>query len=52
MHLGLQGDYQNVHPHVRCEVEHSIWNSTIAGAYYNSESKVVLMLDRGSEGLK
>ena len=40
IHVGLEGDYQNVHPHVRCEVEHSILNSTIVGAYYNSESKV------------
>ena len=40
IHVGLEGDYQNVHPHVRCEVEHSFFNSTIAGAYYNSESKV------------
>ena len=23
IHVGLEGDYQNVHPHVRCEVEHS-----------------------------
>ena len=40
IHLGLDADYQNVHPHVQCEVEHSLLNSTIIGAYYNSESKI------------
>lgn len=40
IHMGLEGDYQNVHPHVRCEVEHSFFNSTITGVYYNSESTV------------
>lgn len=34
-HLGLQGDYNNVHPHVRLEE-----NSFITGAYYNSEERV------------
>ena len=33
IHMGLQGDYQNIHPHVQCEVEHSILNSTIAVSY-------------------
>lgn len=36
-HLGLEGDYNSIHPHVR--VEH---NQAIAGAYYNSEEKVSL----------
>ena len=40
IHMGLEGDYQNIHPHVSYEVEHSFFNSTIVGAYYNSESKV------------
>ena len=31
-HLGLDGDYNSVHPHVRCTVDN--W---ITGAYYNSE---------------
>ena len=34
-HLGLDGDYNSVHPHVRCTTD-----SWITGAYYNSESKV------------
>ena len=31
-HLGLDGDYNSVHPHVRCTT-----NNLITGAYYNSE---------------
>jgi hypothetical protein len=31
-HLGLDGDYNSVHPHVRCTTD-----SWITGAYYNSE---------------
>ena len=34
-HLGLEGDYNNVHPHLRCDV-----NNTIAGVYYNSEENI------------
>lgn len=34
-HLGLQGDYNNVHPHVRLEE-----NGFITGAYYNSEEHI------------
>jgi hypothetical protein len=32
LHLGLEGDYNNVHPHVRLQQDHFI-----GGAYYNSE---------------
>ena len=35
LHLGLEGDYNNVHPHGRCTIDN--W---IAGAYYNSEENV------------
>ena len=35
LHMGLEGDYNNIHPHVRCDI-----NNTIAGAYYNSEENV------------
>jgi len=35
MHLGVQGDYNNVHPHIRCEQE-----SLIIGTYYNSENNI------------
>lgn len=34
-HLGLEGDYNSVHPHVRLSHDHFI-----AGAYYNSERHV------------
>ena len=34
-HLGLEGDYNSIHPHVRVEQ-----NQAIAGAYYNSENRV------------
>ena len=34
-HLGLEGDYNNVHPHLRCDI-----NNTIAGVYYNSEEEI------------
>tara|TARA_B110001454_G_C12592856_1_gene380976 strand:- start:307 stop:642 length:336 start_codon:yes stop_codon:yes gene_type:complete len=35
LHAGLIGDYNEVHPHARCEI-----NNVITGAYYNSEEKV------------
>ena len=34
-HLGLEGDYNNIHPHARCTIDN--W---IAGAYHNSEENV------------
>ena len=35
LHIGLEGNYNNVHPHARCEI-----NNTITGAYYNSEENI------------
>jgi len=35
LHLGLQGDYNSLHPHARCEI-----NNTVAGIYYNSEENI------------
>jgi len=35
MHVGLEGNYNSVHPHVRCHVE-----NTIAGVYANSDGNV------------
>ena len=32
LHVGLEGDYNAVHPHARCTID-----NTILGAYYNSE---------------
>ena len=35
MHIGLEGDYNNVHPHARCTID-----NYIGGAYYSSEEKI------------
>ena len=35
LHLGLAGDYNSLHPHVRCDV-----NNTVAGVYLNSEENL------------
>ena len=35
LHLGLVGDYNNIHPHARCYID-----DTIAGVYYNSENNI------------
>jgi len=35
LHLGFEGDYNRFHPHLRLQEQHYI-----AGAYYNSESKI------------
>jgi len=35
LHLGLQGDYNSIHPHIRYNEQ-----NYIAGVYYNSESNI------------
>ena len=35
MHIGLSGDYNQVHPHARCNVDDFMF-----GTYYNSEHRV------------
>ena len=35
MHLGLHGEYNEYHPHARCQVD-----SLISGVYYNSENNI------------
>tara|TARA_R100000544_G_scaffold14146_1_gene6447 strand:- start:56 stop:361 length:306 start_codon:yes stop_codon:yes gene_type:complete len=45
MHLGLEGDYNNIHPHARCQVD-----SMISGVYYNSEEKVSAYIGLEHEG--
>jgi hypothetical protein len=35
LHVGMEGDYQSVHPHARCDVDNKI-----AGVYYNSEKSL------------
>tara|TARA_B110001454_G_scaffold188950_1_gene187245 strand:- start:304 stop:627 length:324 start_codon:yes stop_codon:yes gene_type:complete len=41
LHIGLEGDYNNIHPHARCTVDN--W---ITGAYYNSEENVSYYVGR------
>ena len=35
IHLGLENNYNNIHPHARCSIE-----DTIMGVYYNSEDNI------------
>jgi len=35
LHAGLEGSYNNVHPHARCDVD-----NTVYGVYYNSEDSI------------
>ena len=35
MHVGLEANYNNIHPHARCTVDNKI-----AGLYYNSEDRI------------
>lgn len=35
MHVGLENDYNEIHPHARCTLD-----DTITGVYYNSESNI------------
>ena len=41
MHFGLEGDYNNVHPHARCT-----FNNYIGGIYYNSEETTSVYLGK------
>jgi len=45
MHIGLEGDYNNIHPHARCQK-----NALISGVYYNSEEKVSTYIGLEHEG--
>ena len=35
MHIGLEGNYNPIHPHARCQQD-----ALISGVYYNSEEKI------------
>jgi len=35
MHIGLEGKYNNIHPHARCQQD-----SLISGVFYNSEERI------------
>tara|TARA_R110002167_G_scaffold283962_1_gene489177 strand:+ start:138 stop:443 length:306 start_codon:yes stop_codon:yes gene_type:complete len=45
MHVGLEGDYNNIHPHARCQQD-----ALISGIYYNSESNLSAYLGLEHEG--
>ena len=44
MHVGLEADYNNIHPHARCTVDNKI-----AGVFYNSEDKASAYVGRQFE---
>jgi len=35
LHVGLEGNYNNFHPHARCQVDNKLY-----GVYYNSEETI------------
>ncbi len=35
MHIGLESDYNNIHPHARCTLDQNL-----IGVYYNSEYRI------------
>ena len=35
MHVGLEGNYNSIHPHARCQKD-----TVISGIYYNSEDNI------------
>ena len=35
LHLGLEGNYNSYHPHIKCQKD-----TLISGIYYNSEDKI------------
>ena len=37
MHIGLENNYNNIHPHARCQID-----NTITGVFYNSENNISL----------
>jgi len=45
MHIGLEGNYNNYHPHARCQVD-----SLITGVYYNSEDRISSYVGLEHEG--
>ena len=44
MHVGLDANYNSVHPHARCTVDNSI-----TGVYYNSEDRVSAQIGKEFE---
>ena len=44
-HLGLFGEYNTIHPHVRAEFD----NTMVAGMFYNSEENISVYLAKNFE---
>ena len=47
MHLGLEGKYNNLHPHARCQHD-----SLISGVFYNSEERISSYIGLQHKGLE
>jgi hypothetical protein len=47
MHVGLENNYNNLHPHVRCDQD-----SYIFGSFINSEEKVSNYIGKDFNGLE
>lgn len=47
MHFGLEGDYNNIHPHARCDLQ-----SYMFGTYYNSEERISHYIGKDFNGLE
>ena len=44
MHVGLEGNYNQIHPHARCTIDNKI-----AGVFYNSEDRISAYIGREFE---
>ena len=47
MHVGLQNDYNGVHPHARCSLDNFMF-----GTYYNSEENISHYVGKDFGGLE
>ena len=47
LHVGLEGKYNNYHPHTRCQK-----NTLISGVYYNSEDRITTYIGMTHNGLE
>ena len=44
LHMGLDANYNNIHPHARCTIDENI-----AGVFYNSEDRISTYIGRELE---
>ena len=47
MHIGLEGDYNAIHPHARCQKD-----NLISGVFYNSEDRISTYVGLQYEGFE